>query len=293
MKRSLILSLVVLILGMISGCSYFQKKDEPPPLPPIEETKPPLTMKSDYFKAFPWGELPSPKKDGNDPDTETYTLKEGETLEQVAESRMGDPNLAERLANYNELTAASEAKPGDKIVIPNPIIGVVSQIRIKGKKDKDFGNPEPFGAEFKAGDQYKLRFETNVDGYLYVFRKGVKTVEMLYPARAKVAKRGKKETKPLMRDTGKVKKNEAVEIPTGKGFVYNPKKAGDVLYVFLSLRQIPDLDDLKEAKTIAAKDVELAMSRVKEGEILNESPYHLLRISKPAEILGFTINIDG
>jgi len=39
--------------------------------------------------------------------------------------------------------------------------------------------------------------------------------------------------------------------------------------------------------------VEDVMHRVKEGEILNETPFHLLRISDPSEILGFSQNIDG
>lgn len=281
------------VVLVVSSCAYFQKKDEPPPLPPIEETKPPLTMKGDYFKGYPWGELPKPKKDGNDPDTITYTVKEGDTLDSIAENLMGDSALATDLASFNDLSSPSSLKAGEKIVVPNPIIGVSSEIMVKSKGDKDFGPPQRFGVQFKKGDEYKLRFESNVNGYMYVLRKGAKGLEYLYPAAVKTTKRAKT-TQPLMRDTGRVHPHEAVEIPMGKkGFAYDPKKAGDMLFVFLSLRKIPELEDLKEKKSPRVEDVEDVMHRVKEGEVLNSPPYHILRISDPSEILGFSLNIDG
>jgi LysM repeat protein len=293
MNHRVFLFLLIVITALMTGCAYFQKKDEPPPLPPIEETKPPLTMKSDYFKSYPWGQLPKPRKDGNDPDTTTYTVKEGETLESVAENLMGDPSLAAGLASFNDLSSPSSVKSGEKIVIPYPIIGVNSEIMVKSKGESDFGTPRRFGVEFKKGDEYKLRFEPNVDGYIYALRKGAKGLEYLYPAQVKISKRNKS-TQPLMRDTGKVNAHEAVEIPIGKkGFAYDPKKVGDMIYVFLSLRKVPELEDLKEKKTLRVEDVEDVMHRVKEGEVLNSPPYHLLRIIDPSEILGFSVNIDG
>ena len=131
MKRSLILIMIILIPGLIAGCGYFQKKDEPPPLPPIEETKPPLTMKSDYFKAYPWNDLAKPRKDGNDPDTTVYTVKEGDTLDKIAENLMGNSSMARDLASYNDLPATDRLAAGDKVIIPNPIIGMSSQMLIK------------------------------------------------------------------------------------------------------------------------------------------------------------------
>lgn len=293
MKRPLIICSVILTLGLITGCSYFQPKDVPPPLPPIEEPKPPLTMKKDYFNSFPWEALPKAQKDGNDPDTWIYALKEGDTLEGVAEKQMGDSAMAERLASYNELPSPSSVVPGDKIVIPYPIIGVSSQIMLKHKGEKGFGPPERFGVEFKKGDEYKLRFETNVNGYLYVFRKGLKEVAFLYPSRAKTSTRVR-HPKPIMRDTGRVKPHEPIEIPIGKkGFKYDPKKAGDMIFVFLALKEIPSLEDLKEKKKIGIEDLEDVMRSVKEGVIFDQPPYHLLRISSPSEIMGFTLDIDG
>ena len=306
MKRPLI-SLFI-ILGLISGCAYFQKKDEPPPLPPIEETKPPLSMKGAYFKAYPWDALAKPRKDGNDPDTTTYTFKEGDTLDSVAEKTMGDTGLASGLASYNEISPSSKVPAGDKIVIPNPIIGISSQMIVKSKGDREFGAPQSFDTKLKKGDEYKFRFEPNVDGYCYIFREGPKGVELLYPAQVKVQltkaqskaqlKKGKKAKapapEPLMRDTGKVKAHQPIEIPVAKkGFVYDAKDQGDRVFVFLSLREIPDLENLKEKPKLKVDDVETVMHRVKEGEVYSEGPYRLLRINDVAEILGFALNLNG
>lgn len=306
MKRPLI-SLFI-ILGLISGCAYFQKKDEPPPLPPIEETKPPLSMKGEYFKAYPWAALAKPRKDGNDPDTTTYTFKDEDTLDSVAEKRMGDAGLASGLASYNEISPSSKVPAGDKIVIPNPIIGISSQIMVKSKGEKEFGAAQSFDTKLKKGDDYKFRFEPNVDGYCYIFREGPKGVELLYPAQVKVQptkaqskaqlKKGKKAKapapEPLMRDTGKVKAHQPIEIPVGKkGFVYDAKDQGDRVFVFLSLREIPDLENLKEKPKLKVDDVETVMHRVKEGEVYSEGPYRLLRINDVAEILGFALNLNG
>jgi hypothetical protein len=296
MKRPLIAILIILILGLVTGCSYIQKKDEPPPLPPIEETKPPLTMKSKFFDAFPWDDLAKPRKDGNDPDTFTYTVKEDDTLDKIAESQMGDPGLGKGLASYNELPSAQKVSVGEKIVIPDPIIGVSSQVVVKPKGDKVFGSPQPFSTEFAKGDEYKLRFESNVNGYLYVFRQGAKGVEFLLPTiiKPKKGKRTKPAAEPLERENNRIKAHDPVELPLGKkGFVYDSKKAGDRIFVFLSLRENPDLDALKDKKTITVEDLQTIMHRVKEGQILTEPPYHLLRITDPKELLGFALNISG
>jgi hypothetical protein len=296
-----------IILGLISGCAYFQKKDEPPPLPEIVETKPPLSMKGEYFKAFPWDALDKPRKDGNDPNTKTYTFEKDDTLDSVAEKEMGDAGLASGLASYNDISPSSKVPAGDKLVIPNPIIGMSSQIMVKSKGDKEFGAAQSFDTKFKKGDEYKFRFEPNVDGYCYIFRETPKGVELLYPAQVKVApkaqskaqlKKGKKAKaatpEPLMRDTGKVKAHQPIEIPVGKkGFVYNAKDQGDRVFVFLSLREIPDLENLKDKPKLKVDDVETVMHRVKEGEVYSEGPYRLLRINDVAEILGFALNLNG
>jgi hypothetical protein len=306
MKRSLV-PFLVLILGLMTGCNYFQKKDEPPPLPPIEETKPPLKMKGEFFKAFPWSDLAKPRKDGNDPDTSLYTIKEGDTLDSVAEKEMGSPGLATALAEFNEISSPSSVSTGDKVVIPNPVIGVSSQLKVKGKGDKNFGSSESFDVQFKTGDHYQMLFESNVNGYLYVLREGAKEgVTMLFPAKAKApvapsrtkkGKKTKKEEPPLIRDTGKVVAHDPLTLPIGplgtKGYAYDPKKVGDRVSVFFSLRAIPELEELKDKTKIKSEDVKDLMRRVKEGSILVEPPIHLLRVSEPSEILGFFLNING
>jgi hypothetical protein len=293
MKRPFIAFLIILILGLISGCAYLQKKDEPPPLPPIEETKPPLTMKSKYFEAFPWDDLAKPRKDGNDPDTFTYTAKGEDTIDSIAENWMGNAGLAKGLATYNDLPPGQRITAGDKIVIPHPIIGISSQVKVKAKGEREFGPPRPFNTDFQKGDQYKLRFESNVDGYLYVFRQGAKGVDVLYPASVRIGRRNKAQ-QPLPRDDGKIRAHDPKELPIGtKGYLYDPKKAGDKIYVFLSLKENPELDALKDRKGIKEADVQGIMRGVKEAEIFSEPPYHLLRITDPKELLGFSLNISG
>lgn len=303
MRRRLVLFLIILIPGLIAGCAYLQKEDIPPPLPPIEEPKPPLSMKSDYYKSYPWSSLSKPRKDTSEPDTTTYSVKEGDTLEKITENVMGNASLAPDLAKYNDLLPTSKISTGDKLVVPNPIIGVSGQMWVKGKKDKDFAQAKAFDVELGPGDQYKMKFESNVDGYLYVLRQDPKGTDFLYPARVKVApKRGKKSknVEPLPLATAKIEAYRPIDIPLGpQGFKYDAKKKGDRILVFLSLRQIPDLEDLRETSSKEKKKtkqddvVEDVMLRVKQGEVFAQPPYHLLRISDPNEVLGFTLNING
>lgn len=293
MKRALVTFLIPFVVGIMTGCAYLQKKDEPPPLPPIEETKPPLKMKGEYYREFPWPDLAKPRKDGNDPDTRTYTVREGDTFQNVAENEMGDPAMGTKLAAYNDM---SETRPpvGDKIVIPNPIIGMTSQMEAKRKGEKQFGPPESFDADLKKGDEYRLRLESNANGYLYVFRQGAKGLEILYPAQVKKGKRNKKSEPLPPRDTGKISVHDPIYVPAGsKGFPYDAKKAGDRVFVFFSLRQVPDLEDLKDKAKLRVEEVEEVMHRVKEGDIVVDGPIRVLRIADPAEILGFTVNLSG
>jgi len=75
--------------------------------------------------------------------------------------------------------------------------------------------------------------------------------------------------------------------------MYDEKEKGDRVFVFLSLREIPDLENLKEKPKLKVDDVETVMHRVKEGDIYSEGPYRLLRINDVAEILGFALNLNG
>jgi hypothetical protein len=279
----------------MSGCAYLQKKDEPPPLPPIEETKPPLKMSADYFREYPWTELGKASKDSNEPDTRPYTFKDGDSFGSIADKEMGDPAMGPKLAAYNNVSEASTPAPGEKIIIPNPIIGINSQMVVKRKGEREFGSPESVDVTIGKGDEYKLRFESNVNGFLYVFRQGTKGVELLYPAQVKTSTRTKKkQSEPLMRDTGKVTAHDPVVIPTGgKGFSFDPKRVGDRVFVFLSLRQIPEFEDLKDKGKIKIEEVEDVMHRVKEGEIVTDGGIRVLRISDPSEVLGFSLNING
>ncbi len=63
--------------------------------------------------------------------------------------------------------------------------------------------------------------------------------------------------------------------------------------MFLSLRNIPALDDLKDKKKIRIEEVKDVMHDVNEGAIFTEGTIRLLRIADPAKILGFSLNING
>lgn len=296
MKSSVASIVAAVIVGLACGCSYFNKPEPPPPLPPIEEpSKPPLEqLKGEYFDSFPWKELPKPLKDGTDPQVWTYTFKEGDTLETVAEKQMGDPALAAGLAEFNDISATLEVPVGDKILVPYPIVGISSKIIARKKGERSFGEPLPFDTLLDKGDRYKLRFEPNVNGYLYVLKEDTKDISMLYPAKARASRTRRPRTEPLMRDTGKVTAHEPVLIPLGKeGVKYDPRRAGDKIHVFFSLRPIAALEELKEKKKITPPDIEDVMNFVKEEKIYTEPPYRLLRISDPDEILGFSLTLSG
>jgi hypothetical protein len=302
MKRRVITSLIILVLGLTAGCSYLPKKDtEPPPLPPMEEPKrAPLEMKGEYFDTFPWTELDKdkPRKDGTDPDSTVYTFKANDTLESVAEKEMGARGQAGKLAQYNDLTSPTSVPEGDKIVIPYPFVGVRSEIQIKpkkgakDKKEKPFGDPQPFGSELKSGDHYRMVFTSNVDGHLYVFRESIKTgVTMLYPPKPKTGRRNKNDEPP--RDPGKVTAFDPVRIPIGdKGFLFDPKNAGDRVTVFLSLRNIAELDLLKDKKEITTDDIKGVMREVSEQDIKTYGAVRMMRFPKANTKLGFTVNIQ-
>lgn len=296
MKHTPAVIIILVVLGLVTGCSWWPKQQvEPPPLPPIEDVKPPLTMKGEYFKAFPWKELPKIRKDETDPNALEYTFKEGDTLESVAERFMGSAAMAADLADYNQLPSRT-VPVGQKIVIPHPIIGVTSEIVVKAKGEKTFGTPQSFSVQFQKGDQYKMRFVSNVKGHLYVLRQGAQGVEILYPAPPPPVKRGKKTKRgeEPVHTTSEVKPYDPVEIPSGaQAFTYDPKRVQDRVFIFLSLKPIPALEELRDSKKIRIQDVEDVMLSVKAGEIYSEPPYHLLRIADPSEILGFSLHING
>lgn len=294
MKRCLIYVCLILVLGFMTGCAYLQKPEPPPPLPPVEtKVKPPFKLKGEHFKEFPWSELGEPRKDEPEPNAETYSVREGDTLDGLAEDKMGNRTLAGRLADYNGLSPNAPVTPGERIVIPNPIIGVSSRLLIKHKGEKEFGSPVPFDTELKKGDEFKMKFETNINGYLYVFRQAVKGANFLYPPKAKTTKRTR-QLEPASRETGKVKAHDSVEIPfEKKGFVWDAKSSGDVVFIFLSMKKIPELEDLKDKKSIKEEDLQAVMHKVKPGDAVSEAPYSVIRISDPNEILGFRLNLNG
>ncbi len=297
MNRSVagaLLTFTCVTWGFFSGCAIVPSKpDEVPPLPKIEEPKPPppLTLKGSHFQAFPWDEIKL-RKDGTDPDTTVYTFTHDDTLDKVAEARMGDSALAVGLARFNEIIDANSIKEGDKIIIPDPIVGVQSRLVVKGKGDKEFGEPQPLDHKLSAGDYYKLRFEPNVNGYLYVYKTGVKGTVQLFPEVKPPAqkKRGRKPSPPEPApEPVKVTARQEVLIPKGKtGFKFDSTTSGDELHVFFSMREIPALEGLRNAKTIKRTDLDLR-DEISEAKTVTSGAVRVIRIKKPEEIIGFKL----
>ena len=145
MKKSFILFFALVFFeSLISGCALFPKPEPPPPLPPIEEPKPPLKVKPDQFSAFPWSELGKPNKDGNEPNTKMHTWRDGETFASIAEDEMGNSAWGNDLSKYNDLSDSGKVTSGDKIVVPNAIIGLQSQMVIKRKGERTFGSANQY-----------------------------------------------------------------------------------------------------------------------------------------------------
>ncbi len=99
-----------------------------------------------------------------------------------------------------------------------------------------------------------------------------------------------------MRDTGKIAAAEQLLVPTSpKGFSYDPKKTGDRVAVFFSLRAIPGLEDLKEKAKITEGDIEDVMRRVNQSDIKSDDAkgIRVIRVSDPNDVLGFYLSISG
>ncbi|MEW6351592.1 MAG: hypothetical protein AB1646_21280 [Thermodesulfobacteriota bacterium] len=305
MKRSLagaLLTLTCLTWVFFSGCAIIPRQSDPetPPLPEIKkpEPPPPLTLKGEHFGAFPWSGVKL-RKDGTDPDTTSYTFAHDDTFDKVAEKMMGDSTLGPDLAKFNETEDPNSIKEGDKIVIPDPIIGVKSQLVVKGPRDKEFGDPEPFDHTFSKGDHYKFRFEPNVNGYLYVFRSGLKGTVMLFPPRSPAAasppartKRGQRPTPPAEQTSEpvKVQAHKEVLIPTGKGVPFDSTRTGDRIHVFFSMRPISALETLRASKKLQESDLEMK-DDISEGKMVVSPPVRVVRVKKPEEIIGFVLNL--
>ncbi len=301
-RISFLLAIVCCAFVLATNCSRIPiTPDEPeqPPLPPIVEKKPPLKMQSQYFNTFPWDELDKPEKAGNVQDAYTYVMKDGETLETVAKEQMGDAGLAPGLATYNGVSPTLKATDDEKLVIPYPIIGMKCEILIKPKGADEVDPPKNFESELKEGDQFRFRFESNVSGYCYIFRETARSTSMLFPLTEKKANTGRGRRRagassPPERKSAEVKAHEPFEIPeTEKKFIkYKPEMSGDRFWVFLSIRKITLLEELKEKKEIFKQDLEDVMQDVKQGEIFREPPIRLLRVARPFETLGFRMNMS-
>jgi hypothetical protein len=291
---------MVTVVLFASSCAYIPIKteDEPPPLPPIAETKkPPLEVKPIHFREFPWDELEKPTGDQTPNNTYIYTVKEGDTLESIAREQMGDASLSVGLATYNGLSSNMRVSEGENLIIPYPIVGIKSEVLVKPKDDDEL-IPDTFEREFNDKDEFRMRFEPNVDGHCYIFRVTSRSTSMLYPYKEEKPRRPRPGQEPgLKRKSSEVKAHEPIGIPEDEDIriKYNhPTMAGDRIVVFLSISPIPALEELKEEKIIQEQDlIDVMHSRVKPDKIITEPPIRIMRVPSPLGILGFALSILG
>jgi hypothetical protein len=99
----------------------------------------------------------------------------------------------------------------------------------------------------------------------------------------------------VKRKSSKVKAHEPFELPEDEELLieYKSTMAGDRLFVFLSIRPIPSLEELKDSRAIEEHDLQYVMDRVRQEKIFEEPPVKLLRVESPVEILGYALNIKG
>lgn len=177
-----------------------------------------------------------------DPDkisTVTYEVQEGDTLFTIAEKLLGNPYRAELLAKLNGIDDPLRLKKGMKIKAPRPRPGLLLSME---KLDKEDGLIEvASNSLFAAGDRFRVRLTSNVDGYLYVYNQEANG-----------------DLKQIALEGGRQQKivrfSEYV-LPRDGAFRLDSAKGSEELLVLLSLQPLSGLDRDLVAESAAAKKV--------------------------------------
>jgi Domain of unknown function (DUF4384) len=102
------------------------------------------------------------------------------------------------------------------------------------------------GTQFQPGDRFKLRVQTNVDGYLYLVQRGsTGDIRLLFPAPADDAK-------ALF-----VRRFETRTIPSGSWFKFDEDTGLERVYMFVSPKPLPQLERLVSSPERRLRDKEL------------------------------------
>lgn len=155
-----------------------------------------------------------------------YTVRENETLFQIAERFLGDPYKAQTLAKLNNISDPLRLTPGRKIKIPRPKLALRYTIyRLNGE------DVEAVGANyrFKAGDKFQVRLSANVDGYLYLFNRDADGgITPLFPYEGRKAARIRQYSEYLL--------------PNNEWFRFDRQEGNEELLVLVSLEPLETLE---------------------------------------------------
>lgn len=126
--------------------------------------------------------------------------------------------------------------------------------------------PTDPGTEFKEGDQIKIQFESNFDGYVYLVNvapTGKKRILFPYSAES----------------SNTVQANKRYDFPPGRDLIqFDNEKGTEILQVIMSRDRIPLLDDaiknsggeLGESAASAAAELEAGISAEKTADVVPE-----------------------
>lgn len=116
--------------------------------------------------------------------TVAYQVKPGETLFDIAERLMGDPDQAAGLARRNGIDDPLHPVPGTTIQVPAPRLEIRYSIH-KLVNGRELAVVEK-GEELKAGDRFQIWLAANTDGYLYIFNRNAgDEIRRVFPAGAR------------------------------------------------------------------------------------------------------------
>ena len=170
---------------------------------------------------------PYPTSDDGGGKYSEYTVKEGETLFDIAEKLLGDPYRAAVLAKINDIKDPLRLKAGDTIKVPRPRLGILYTFEMMTPECGLKEVSEKYA--FRSGDRFHLRLTANSDGYLYVFnRSSSGDVDRLLP---------RKMSEPM-----RIHRFSEYMLPREGWFRLDKAKGPEEIYVMVSAEPLSDLD---------------------------------------------------
>jgi hypothetical protein len=170
---------------------------------------------------------PYPTADDGGGKYSEYTVKEGETLFDIAEKLLGDPYRASVLAKLNDIKDPLRLKAGDTIKVPRPRLGILYSFEMMTEECGLKEVSEKY--VFRSGDRFHLRVTANSDGYLYVFNRSAGgDIDRLLP---------RKISQPM-----RIHRFSEYMLPREGWFRLDKAKGPEEIFVMVSSEPLTDLD---------------------------------------------------